>query len=48
MKWFDFTQEKYNNLLLGTTILTNFLHRCHIKFTYEIIGNQIEDPTNYN
>jgi hypothetical protein len=29
MKRFDSTKQKYNHLFRATTLLTNFLHRCH-------------------
>jgi hypothetical protein len=29
-------------------VMSNFLHRLYMEFTYEIIGNQIEDLFNYN
>jgi hypothetical protein len=47
MKCFYFTKENYNYLCQEIIIFTHFLHRHHLNFTYEIIGNQIKDPT-YN
>jgi hypothetical protein len=35
--WFH--KDKYNNLFLAVVILTNFLRKCHLKFTYEVIGD---------
>ncbi len=48
MKCFDSTKEKYNYLLQEVTIFTHFLNRHHLNFTYEIIGNQIKDPTHFD
>jgi hypothetical protein len=38
MKRFDFTKPKYTILFKNIIILTNFLHRCQMDFTFEIIG----------
>ncbi len=49
MKHFDSTMDKYNHLFEGAiSILINFLHKCHINSTYEIIGNQVDDPVDYD
>jgi hypothetical protein len=48
MKHFDFTKSKYNHLFCAILILTNFLHKCRMDFTYEIIDNQIENLAYYN
>jgi hypothetical protein len=47
MKCFDFTKEKYNTLFQAVTIINNFLHKCHIDFTFKIINDQIEDPIDF-
>lgn len=47
MKSFESTKENNIHLFLATIILTNFLFKHHLNFTYEVIGNQINDPTNY-
>jgi hypothetical protein len=47
MKCFDFTKEKYNTLFQAITIINNFLHKCHIDFTFKIINDQIEDPIDF-
>ncbi len=47
MKRWDSTKSKYNHLFRVAFILTNFLHKCQMNLTYEIIGDQIENPTNY-
>ncbi len=28
--------------------MNNFLHRLYLEFTYDVIGNQIEDLINYS
>jgi hypothetical protein len=38
MKRFDSTKQKYIVLFRVVAILTNFLHRCQMDFTFEIIG----------
>jgi hypothetical protein len=43
--WFH--KAQIHSFFHATTILTNYLHRCHMDFTYEVIGNQIQDPINY-
>jgi hypothetical protein len=48
MKCFDSTKEKYNYLCQKIIIFTHFLHRHHLNFTYEIISNQIKDPTYFD
>lgn len=48
MKHFDSTMDKCNHLFEGAiSILINFLHKCHVNFTYEVIGNQVDDPFDY-
>ncbi len=47
MKFFDFTKEKYNLLFQAITIINNFLHRCHLDFTYKTINDQIENPIDF-
>jgi hypothetical protein len=39
MKMFDSTKPKYSHLFQAATLLINFLHRKHMDFTYEIIGD---------
>jgi hypothetical protein len=43
MKCFDFTKKKDNNLFRVTTLLTNFLHRHHHDFTFEVISEHLDD-----
>jgi hypothetical protein len=38
MKRFDSTKPKYTVLFKVVVILTNFLHRRQMDFTFEIIG----------
>jgi len=38
MKRFDSTKPKYIVLLKATTILTNFLHKRQMDFTFEVTG----------
>jgi hypothetical protein len=45
MKCFDSTKYIYNYLFHEVTIYTRFLHKHYLNFTYEIIGNQIKNPT---
>ncbi len=48
MKCFDSSKPKYNHLFKTTTIITNFLHKCCLDFTFEVIGNHITNlTTNY-
>ncbi len=47
MKHFDSTKEKCSHSFCVAIILTNFLHKCHLHFTYDAIGDPIEYPTNY-
>jgi hypothetical protein len=47
MKFFDYTKGEYNHFFLVTTIVINFMHRHHMDFTYEVIGNQINNLTDY-
>jgi hypothetical protein len=47
MKCFESTKENNINLFLAIIILINFLFKHHLNFTYEVIGNQINDPTDY-
>jgi hypothetical protein len=46
--WILNIKEKYNHLFLIAIILINFLHKCPLNFTYEIINNQIDDSNDYN
>jgi hypothetical protein len=41
MKKIDSTKGEYNHFFLVTTIVINFMHRHHMDFTYEVIGDQI-------
>jgi hypothetical protein len=47
MKRFDSTKPKNIILFKVVTILTNFLHRCQMDFTFEVIGEQLPNPTNH-
>jgi hypothetical protein len=38
MKIFDSIKQNYNHLFKSTTLLTNFLRKCHQDFTVEVIG----------
>lgn len=44
---FDFTKEKYNNIFRVTTLLTNFLHRHHHDFAFEVISEHLDDPVKH-
>jgi hypothetical protein len=39
MKCFDSTKEIYIHFFQVTNILTNFLHKYHLNFTYKIIND---------
>jgi hypothetical protein len=41
MKRFDTTKSKYTILFKAIIILTNFLHKHQMDFTFEIIGEQL-------
>jgi len=41
MKSFESTKGKYTCFRSKTIVLVNSLHKHHMDFTYEIIGNQI-------
>jgi hypothetical protein len=43
MKHFNSTKSKYYHLFHVAVILTNFLHKHWIDFTYKVIGDQIKD-----
>jgi len=43
MKRFDSTKPTYIVLFKTTTILRNFLHKCQVDFTFEVIGEQMFD-----
>jgi len=47
MKQFDSTKDKCSRLFYATTILTNFLRKCFLNFTYKIIGNSIKELIDY-
>jgi hypothetical protein len=47
IKIFDSTKQKYNHLFRATTLLTNFLHRCHQDFMIEIIGEHQANPVEH-
>jgi len=47
MKTFNSTKPKYIILFKVAAILTNFLHICQMDFTFEIIGEQLPNPTNH-
>ncbi len=34
-------------MFVATIILTNFSFKHRLDFTYKVIGNQINDPTDY-
>jgi hypothetical protein len=38
---FDSTKGEYNHFFLVIAIILNFMHRHHMDFTYEVIGDQI-------
>jgi hypothetical protein len=46
MKIFYPTKPKYTSLFKGTHILANFLHRCQMDFTFEIINKHIQNYVN--
>ncbi len=41
-------KEKCIHFLKVVIILINFLHSHHLEFTYEVIGDQIEDQIDYD
>ena len=47
MKRFDSTKPKYSYLFKSAALLTNFLHRRRMDFTFQVIGEQHEDPVEY-
>jgi flagellar biosynthesis protein FliQ len=47
MKRFDSTKPKYIVLFRVVVILTNFLHRRWMDFTFEIIGEQLPKHVNH-
>ncbi len=47
MKIFDSTKPKYIHLFKVVAILTNFLHRCYMDFTFEVISEQMPNPTGH-
>jgi hypothetical protein len=47
MKCFESKKENNIHLFLAIVILTNVLFKYHLNFTYEVIGNQINDPIDY-
>jgi hypothetical protein len=47
MKRIDSTKLKYTILSKSTTILTNFLNKRQMDFTFEIIGEQLPNPANH-
>jgi hypothetical protein len=47
IKHFNSTKSKYYHLFHVTIILTNFLHKHWMDFTYKVIGDQIENLANY-
>jgi hypothetical protein len=44
MKIFNSKKGKYTHFFLASIILINYLH---MDFTYEVIGNQIQDLVDY-
>jgi hypothetical protein len=44
----QFTKPKYNHLFKFVVILINSLQRCYLNFTYEIIGEQIDNLVAYS
>jgi hypothetical protein len=47
MKKFESTNGKYTHFCCETIVLSNYLHKHHMDFTYEVIGNQIQDLANW-
>jgi hypothetical protein len=43
-----FTKSKYSILFKTITILTNFMHKGWMDFTFEIIGQQMPNPSNHS
>jgi hypothetical protein len=43
MKYFYSTKPKYSHLFKTTIILINFLHKCQMDFTNEVLGGHIND-----
>jgi hypothetical protein len=44
----QFTKPKYNQLFKVVVILIKFLHRSYLNFTYEIIGEHIDNLVVYS
>jgi hypothetical protein len=42
MKKIESTKGKYTHFCCETIVLSNYLHKCYMDFTYEVIGNQIQ------
>jgi hypothetical protein len=44
MKRFDSTKPRYSHLFKYGTLLTNFLHKRKMDFTYEVISDHLLNP----
>jgi hypothetical protein len=47
LKRFDSTKPKNIILFKVIALLTNFLHRRQMDFTFEVIGEQLPNPSNH-
>jgi hypothetical protein len=47
MKHFNSIKPNYNNLFKTSIILINFLHKHHLNFTYDVIGDHIDNLVDY-
>jgi hypothetical protein len=47
MKHFDSTIKKYYHLFRAIALLTNFLLRHQLNFTFEVIGEHLNDLTKH-
>jgi hypothetical protein len=47
MKRFDSTKQKYTFLFRATALLTNFLHRHLMDFTFEVISELLPNLVNH-
>ncbi len=47
MKRFDNTKPRYSHLFKFGALLTNFLHKRKMDFTYEVIGDHLLNLENH-
>jgi hypothetical protein len=44
MKRLDNTKPRYSHMFKSRTLLTNFLHRRRMDFTYKVISDHLPNP----